>query len=522
MHQKFLLFCFLSVLPGLLIAQNVGIGTGNPLAKLQVEGSFSVKSPTSRTSSAATPAQTHTMVNGVIHNFLMTDSVGRIYDPGGPGGNYLPNLSSGVYIPIQNGFGTYLEITLENISLGTGDSLIIHDGYNDDPVLYKVGNGFNGSNIVVSNFNNYGAFVAFKSNGDAGTGSGFSLLFKKVYVNNAVPDPSSQLSGSYLNFYPVNAALRSGSLSGAAIGEYSTAMGNKCEASGYAAFAAGLQSSANSYASVAMGASSESSGGYSVAVGFQAKATGLYSTAIGYSSFAKGTGAICAGRLAEANGNYSFAVGNATDALGDYSVASGFISVARGNISTAFGQNTLAKSYASMALGRYNDTLATENGSAWQATDRVFVIGDGTGNTARSSSFYLLKNGNGWMQGTLTQASDARLKKDIAPLKNVLPRLVSLSGYNYNWKDDKNMPGLQAGFIAQEVQALMPELVTSNTEGQLAVNYSGMLPYLLEGIKEQQQVIKNLQEQINQLKKIQDEQKKYQRSRKRQTSAHKK
>jgi hypothetical protein len=497
--QKIFTSCLQLFLPVLLTAQNVGIGTTNPTARLQVEGGLIVRTPTIGATGVPTAAQTYTMVNGITHDFLISDSVGRIYDPGGPGGNYLSNLAAGVFVPLQNGSGSYLEITIENISLGTGDSLIIHDGFANDPVLYKAGNGFNGNNIVVSNFNNYGSHIEFKSNNDATTGSGFSLLFKKMYLNNNVTEPSSQLAGSYFNFYPVSSAMRSGTLSGAVIGKYSTALGDKSEAAGHASFAAGIGASANSYAAVALGSDCEASGAYSFAFGFKSKATALYSTAIGPFASAAGEAAISAGRYTEANGNNSFAIGASTDASGNYSLAAGFGSVTKGNISTSLGFNTIAKSYASLAIGRYNDTLPTENQNSWQPADRAFVIGDGTADISRSSCFYILKNGNGWMQGTLTQASDARLKKDIAPLKNVLPRLLSLSGYNYNWKDDKNMPGLQAGFIAQEVQALMPELVTSNTEGQLAVNYSGMLPYLLEGIKVQQQQIEALTTRLEKL-----------------------
>lgn len=507
--QKILAAIFFIATGQSISAQNIGIGTSNPLVKLQVQGGLSIKTPTLK--SAATPAagQTHTMVNAVTHNFLMTDSVGRIYDPGGPGGNYLPNLSSGVYIPIQNGAGTYLEITIENISLGTGDSLIIYDGQEDDPVLYKAGNGFNGSNIVVTNFNTYGAHVTFKSNSDAATGSGFSLLFRKVYVNAAVADPPAQLSGSYLNYYPLDAALRSGFLSGAEIGKYSTAFGDQTAATGQGSFAAGVKTLANSYASVAMGSGSESSGAYSIAMGFNAKATGLYTTAIGPFATAAGEASVSAGRYTEANGHNSFAMGNGADASGNYSLATGFATVASGNISSAFGFNTLSKSYASLAIGRYNDTVATESETTWLATDRAFVIGDGTAQISRSNCFYILKNGNGWMQGTLTQASDARLKKDILPLQQVMPKLLSLTGYNYYWKDEQNMPGLQAGLIAQEVQQHMPEIVTSNTEGELAVNYSGMIPYLLQGIKEQQQEIISLKAELKAMKEMIS--KKYQR-----------
>ena len=55
------------------------------------------------------------------------------------------------------------------------------------------------------------------------------------------------------------------------------------------------------------------------------------------------------------------------------------------------------------------------------------------------------------------------------------------------------------GFIAQELRELYPELVVEDNEGYLAVNYIGMIPVLVEAIKEQQNTINKQQEQINEL-----------------------
>jgi hypothetical protein len=110
--------------------------------------------------------------------------------------------------------------------------------------------------------------------------------------------------------------------------------------------------------------------------------------------------------------------------------------------------------------------------------------------------FYInTTTGNGWMQGTLTQASDARLKKDISPLQNPLQKIIQLNGYTYHWKNEQSDNRLQTGVLAQEVQKLFPELVTENRDGILAVNYSGLIPVMIESIKEQQK-------QIDELKKL--------------------
>lgn len=104
-------------------------------------------------------------------------------------------------------------------------------------------------------------------------------------------------------------------------------------------------------------------------------------------------------------------------------------------------------------------------------------------------------NGNAVLQGTLTQNSDARLKKNIVSLQNTLNAIQQLHGYTYHWKDNSN-PDEQIGLLAQELQKVYPQLVKENDKGILSVNYSGMVPVLLEAIKEQQGQIEKQQQRI--------------------------
>lgn len=123
--------------------------------------------------------------------------------------------------------------------------------------------------------------------------------------------------------------------------------------------------------------------------------------------------------------------------------------------------------------------------------------------------FYVnTSTGDAWMQGALTQNSDARLKKDIVPLANSLQTIQQLNGYTYHWKDNSN-PDEQIGLLAQELQKVYPQLVKENDKGILSVNYSGMVPVLLEAIKEQQRQLEELKKEnkeiltlLNSLKKI--------------------
>lgn len=67
---------------------------------------------------------------------------------------------------------------------------------------------------------------------------------------------------------------------------------------------------------------------------------------------------------------------------------------------------------------------------------------------------------------------------------------------------DINSPKYTAdriGLIAQDLQKVFPELVSKNNEGYLGVHYIGMIPILVEAIKEQQQIIDTLTHRINNL-----------------------
>jgi len=86
--------------------------------------------------------------------------------------------------------------------------------------------------------------------------------------------------------------------------------------------------------------------------------------------------------------------------------------------------------------------------------------------------------------------SDRRYKKDIVPMKGVLPDLMKLQGVKYNWRKDEfpNMEFFndrrQIGFIAQEMEKIFPEIVNTNEKGYKSIEYAKLTPVLVEAIKE--------------------------------------
>lgn len=89
-----------------------------------------------------------------------------------------------------------------------------------------------------------------------------------------------------------------------------------------------------------------------------------------------------------------------------------------------------------------------------------------------------------------TTAGDARYKQNIITLPNALHNLLQLRDTEYYFNNA--LPGMnsswkkQTGLTAQEGERVFPELVITNREGYKSVNYLGLIPMMIESIKEQQ------------------------------------
>jgi hypothetical protein len=139
------------------------------------------------------------------------------------------------------------------------------------------------------------------------------------------------------------------------------------------------------------------------------------------------------------------------------------------------------------------------------------VYGSASGGATNYAGYFL---GNVTVTGTFSNPSDDDLKENIDSLADVLPALTMLRPIRFDFRkgaeyQDLNLPsGRQYGFSAQELESVFPELV--RTESHLSpedlegnreaspliyksVNYLGLIPLLVEAIKEQQAMIAQLQ-----------------------------
>jgi len=299
--------------------------------------------------------------------------------------------------------------------------------------------------IGTSDYARSNAITVLK-NGKTGIGTTTPLARLHVADSSVVFTATGDITGTYgavpvsgagrrMMWYPGRAAFRAGYVDGTqwnkdSIGTYSIAMGFDTKAKGdfgstalgyyttasgvYGSTALGFSTTASgNFGSTALGSHSSASGGSgSTALGYYTIASGNYgSTALGESTTASGSdGSTALGFVTKASGSYgSTALGYSTTASGIYgSTALGDGTTASGNWgSTALGDGATASGDASMAanfgtkanvfseavFGQNNDTASGQSKTTWISTERLFEIGNGTADNARSNAFTVLKNG---------------------------------------------------------------------------------------------------------------------------------
>ena len=172
-------------------------------------------------------------------------------------------------------------------------------------------------------------------------------------------------------------------------------------------------------------------------------------------------------------------------------------------IGTTTANARISLSYSSAGNDAFNIINTNTGGHNW-------IFGDGAGTTAGNFSFYdatvgalrlkidssgnvnigNLGTGLVYSNGgnlTSTNPSDERLKDNITDLAYGLNEILQLRPVSYDWKNDVINQGTQYGFIAQEVQQIMPELVKEfeTEEGQrLGLDKEGIYAALVQAIKE--------------------------------------
>ena len=142
-------------------------------------------------------------------------------------------------------------------------------------------------------------------------------------------------------------------------------------------------------------------------------------------------------------------------------------------------------------------------GSGILQVDNSVKIGDPSAgafpNSEGAGSLYIY--GPTYYYGTMNNLSDERLKENIEPITDALSEIEQLNGVTFTWKPGTSDAGKQSvGLIAQNVQKVFPQLVTTDPEsGMEAVQYQALVAPLIEAVKEEQAEIDSLKAEVQTL-----------------------
>jgi hypothetical protein len=272
-------------------------------------------------------------------------------------------------------------------------------------------------------------------------------------------------------------------------GDYNTAIGKGALKEN----TTGTKNTALGYDALASGFDEENSS--NTAIGYRA----LFKNEIGQSNTAIGSDA----QFSNKNGYFNVSLGNQSLFLnqGDGNVAIGYKSL-------FFQSDTHGSLAIGTGAGLYNtenDMLYIENFIQTEEFATKPLIGGnfnpGTGEVSerkiginRNISALLTRQETLQVEGEAFKTSgggnwvttsDRRLKKEIAPLNSaeILQKVLSLQGVNYEWKDEAKGKGVQYGFIAQDLQKVFPTKVQEDKNGYLSASYGDFDPMLVEAIK---------------------------------------
>jgi hypothetical protein len=299
--------------------------------------------------------------------------------------------------------------------------------------------------------------------------------------------------------------------------KYSTALGESTDASGYV--------------STALGCSTYALGWGSTAMGFHTAATGYVSTALGHYNVGGGNATtwVNTDPLFEIGNGTSVVPHNAMTVLKNGNVGigtstpTGVLNIS-GNSNPAFPQllltedendftrlmfkntSTSSKSWTIAGLTSGTDGISFlnfyyDNGSVGQ--NFVIITGNGDVGIGAQPNYKLDVRGTIGNNTTLYH-SDIRWKTDIKSIKYGINELMRLNSISYLWKVDAYPEmgfdkGSQFGFIAQEFEKVIPELVRTDKDGYKSIDYVKLTPILVVAIQEQQKQIEELKGLVNTL-----------------------
>ncbi len=169
------------------------------------------------------------------------------------------------------------------------------------------------------------------------------------------------------------------------------------------------------------------------------------------------------------------------------------------------GSGLSADNLDGISSGSFLRSDATDTASG------VITFSNSTASTTKDNGAVVIATGGLGVEGAINAggditafaSSDRRLKKNITPIFNANEKVNKLGGYTFDWDADKQelYVGEDVGLIAQEVEKVIPSAVRVSTTGYKQVNYTKVVPLLVEAMKEQDARIKELEKKFEKLEK---------------------
>ncbi|AUP80217.1 tail fiber domain-containing protein [Flavivirga eckloniae] len=229
-------------------------------------------------------------------------------------------------------------------------------------------------------------------------------------------------------------------------------------------------------------------------------------------------------------GNFNTFIGSYAGNKNGSGSSNTFVGVSAGDSDAGSGNTYLGRASGSENIGDNNVFIGNDAGINVTNVDNKLYIQHGginrtplilgdfaTGNIALGTPYMynqyrLYIDGDAYTTG-LWLRSDKKFKKDITTIPNALKAINALEGVTYQFKqtDKIKKSGIQLpvkqqyGLIAQELEKVFPDLVKESQDGYKAVNYQGLIPVLIEAIKEINQEKSELKEEIRNIKKAIEE-----------------
>jgi hypothetical protein len=199
------------------------------------------------------------------------------------------------------------------------------------------------------------------------------------------------------------------------------------------------------------------------------------------------------GHLAMSTGGSINAFLNSSGNFGIGTTAPTSLSVNTNSLTVGSSRNDLSGAI----FYQSNGTIKAQ--SYWDSTGWLTYVNSGTARWYTNATLNMELN----TSGTLTvkadlvaygSPSDKRLKENIKPIESALDKVEKLQGVTFDWKESDSILNIKEdiGFIAQDVQKVIPELVRENKDGMLSMRHQGIAPILLEAIKELKAEIEEL------------------------------